>query len=912
MYKIIDLDIDGTLTGDTRIEEIALVEMPAIEQNFIYFSSQKSFIVPQNISSNACKARKYKEENPNVSCGTPVGWTRSSQLCDRSPISLDTVKRMYSYLSRHKVDLESSKSYEDGCGLLMYDAWGGTEALDWTERMLSKEEKMDYQPGTLPPYVQYPKEEKKKPCKPNPKTGMWDCEDEDMLIKPVLFVERNAGESKKDYVNRCTEYLIKNEGYEPDQAYAICNSKSEDFALGQKVSFDYDDTLNTPRGRGLALHEIQSGSVVYIISARHDKRGILPLAKELGIPVSRVYAVGSNEKKLEKIKQLRIDKHYDNNEDVIKELGRTGIQFDCPCLDEKANMGMEIVVVPNPCFEGYVPYGTLPDGRPLCRAKEKMEIEPNPCWKGYEPIGLKDDGSPNCVPMKNSMANPITVDRTNPTPVSIADHIEAQLENIKNDFNHRYASEVGYEVNLDTLQSVYHRGVEDFLTDENASSTGEVVDPEAWGIQRVNQFIYLLIEGEPEDPNYTEDYDLLPPNHPKSTNTKEQFKIVGQINGTPLFSTREEAINYGEHVKGCNQYKVFQDDEGNEVYLACTINPDPAEHSHEFGIEEYSDEEKEAVKLLYWLKENHREKFEAVLSGMNGKTEDEVKAMNHKNPTTYFKYARVLDGFPDREFCDSIENRYFRRLEIDLLRDTNKDFGHERQPYSKWLYKGGPNCVHAWQKYLVQGDVIADQGMASGQAGIPPKEMPNNGYYSEETKRKSEIAYIISQQNMSQQFFSDQDKEKRMIYGPLMIPHILIPRLDEDTNEKYFVRFTPQSIEKMQQLYMIEKRLDKTNYEHSKVKVPSVVMVESWIVTGESDKAYQLGFKREDIPDGTWMGGFKVLDTEEGDYIWNEFIKTGKVKSFSVEGDFLLKFSRQKTDEYLLEEIINILNKINN
>jgi hypothetical protein len=34
-------------------------------------------------------------------------------------------------------------------------------------------------------------------------------------------------------------------------------------------------------------------------------------------------------------------------------------------------------------------------------AKEKMDIEPNPCWEGYEPYGLKDDGSPNCVPIKD-------------------------------------------------------------------------------------------------------------------------------------------------------------------------------------------------------------------------------------------------------------------------------------------------------------------------------------------------------------------------------------------------------------------------------------------------------------------------------------------------------------------------------
>jgi hypothetical protein len=741
MYKIIDLDIDGTLTGDTRIEEVAFVEMPAVEQNFIYFASEKSFIVPQNVASNACRARKYKEENGS-SCGTNVGWTRSSQLCERKPISLDTVKRMYSYFSRHQVDLESSKSYDDGCGLLMWDAWGGNEGKDWSERLVQREEGFDYDTSNLPVYADYP-------------TG--DTEN-NMLVKPVLFIEKVPYEKKDDYINRCVEYHIKNKGMESDQAYAVCVSQADEaFALGQKVSFDYDETITNPRGMGLAIHEINSGSDVYIISARSNKEGMLKRADELKIPHSRVFATGSNKAKIQKIKDLRIDKHYDNNEDVIKELGTTGIQFNCPCLDEFA----------------------LEDA----------------CWDGYEPIGMKEkDGKmvPNCVPIKAS---------------------------------------------------------------------------------------------------------------------KEDFALVGFIDGEPVFSTPEEAILYGDKMKGCASYHVHTDEDGNEVYMGCNIHPEKMES--EFGVEDYTEEEIEVVKLLKFLKETNYEKFEAVVGSMRGATESEIKKRNHKNPTIYFKYERKLTGAPDRDFCTSIEDRYFRRLEIDLLRDLNTEFGHERQPYSKWLYKGGPQCVHAFRKFIVQGQNFADRGWAEGKAGMAPKEMPNNGYYSEETKRKSEVAYIISQQNMSKQEFKGE-VEKRMVYGPLMIPNILIPRMDEDTNEKYFVKFTAEAVEKMQQLYMIEKRQDKTNYEHTSQKMSSIVMVESWIVSGESDKAYQLGFKREDIPDGTWMGGYKVMDTPEGDYLWNEFIKTGKVKGFSVEGEFQLKFSRQKSDEYLLEEIINILKTINN
>jgi len=48
---------------------------------------------------------------------------------------------MYSYLSRHKTDLTKSKSYDDGCGKLMYDAWGGEAGLKWAERKLAQLEK---------------------------------------------------------------------------------------------------------------------------------------------------------------------------------------------------------------------------------------------------------------------------------------------------------------------------------------------------------------------------------------------------------------------------------------------------------------------------------------------------------------------------------------------------------------------------------------------------------------------------------------------------------------------------------------------------------------------------------------------------------------------------------------------------
>jgi hypothetical protein len=96
---------------------------------------------PDSVKNNAKAVLKYAEENGWGACGTEVGKIRANQLANGEAISEDTIKRMYSYLSRHAVDLDSSKGYGDGCGKLMYDAWGGKSALSWAESKINAIEK---------------------------------------------------------------------------------------------------------------------------------------------------------------------------------------------------------------------------------------------------------------------------------------------------------------------------------------------------------------------------------------------------------------------------------------------------------------------------------------------------------------------------------------------------------------------------------------------------------------------------------------------------------------------------------------------------------------------------------------------------------------------------------------------------
>lgn len=66
----------------------------------------------------------------------------------------------------------------------------------------------------------------------------------------------------------------------------------------------------------------------FISRCMSDEEGMLSKAKEIGIPESRVYATGSNKAKIEKVKELGIDIHYDNNSDVVNELKGVGRLFN--------------------------------------------------------------------------------------------------------------------------------------------------------------------------------------------------------------------------------------------------------------------------------------------------------------------------------------------------------------------------------------------------------------------------------------------------------------------------------------------------------------------------------------------------------------------------------------------------------
>ena len=147
------------------------------------------------------------------------------------------------------------------------------------------------------------------------------------------------------------------------------------------------------------------------------------------------------------------------------------------------------------------------------------------------------------------------------------------------------------------------------------------------------------------------------------------------------------------------------------------------------------------------------------------------------------------------------------------------------------------------------------------------------------------------------------DKEKKILLGALLIPNKPIYRKG-DEGEEYYIFFSKDTIVKASQMFLKNGYQNNSTLEHAQA-LNGLTLVESWIVESETqDKSRKYGLN---VPVGTWMGSVKVNNDE----IWSEYVKTNKVKGFSIEGYFADKMERpkEKIKEDLSENDI-ILNQI--
>lgn len=125
-------EIRSLINLEATKEKRTTIEMSKEE----YFESYTDY--PKGATSNAKRALEWADNNGWGSCGTDVGKIRANQLAKREPISLETIKRAFSFLSRHEQNKDVP--YSEGCGGLMYDAWGGDAMKRYAKAKIKKVE----------------------------------------------------------------------------------------------------------------------------------------------------------------------------------------------------------------------------------------------------------------------------------------------------------------------------------------------------------------------------------------------------------------------------------------------------------------------------------------------------------------------------------------------------------------------------------------------------------------------------------------------------------------------------------------------------------------------------------------------------------------------------------------------------
>ena len=154
--------------------------------------------------------------------------------------------------------------------------------------------------------------------------------------------------------------------------------------------------------------------------------------------------------------------------------------------------------------------------------------------------------------------------------------------------------------------------------------------------------------------------------------------------------------------------------------------------------------------------------------------------------------------------------------------------------------------------------------------------------------------------NMSKQYFqiSSDEKFKKIVLGPAMIPDQKIFRKDELGNP-YYVFFSAETIKMIAEKYMRNKLIDNNDQMHDGKAIKDIHVLESWIKESDNDKSTDYGYS--ELPVGTWFVSMKV----NNDAIW-EKVKNKSLNGFSVSGFFSEEaaFSREEMFLYKVAEIL--------
>lgn len=258
-WSLIELNgVQGWIAGKAEedyfeTEGVKIVETGLITQEFYND-------YPEGAKEAAEMGIKRNEELGNP-CATQVGKVRAQQIAKGENLSLETLKRTYSYLSRAEdgfVEAQNKKEY-DSCAYISYLLWGGLPMLRWVERKLDQiEDDFMGNTGCIGTLISDGVGELEAiyKCSKNPKAHVgkpyYDPTDNNEYD---TFVENAGGFSVGDYVS--WTYAGRGEG--DDRA----RGQITDLRVQGEVRVPGTDfTLTATEERPVALIETQDGSIV--------------------------------------------------------------------------------------------------------------------------------------------------------------------------------------------------------------------------------------------------------------------------------------------------------------------------------------------------------------------------------------------------------------------------------------------------------------------------------------------------------------------------------------------------------------------------------------------------------------------------------------------------------------------------
>jgi hypothetical protein len=173
-------------------------------------------------------------------------------------------------------------------------------------------------------------------------------------------------------------------------------------------------------------------------------------------------------------------------------------------------------------------------GGPITEDVKKEE--PVTATAGSKPAPKKDQIKGSDKNKKGSAATGRKVNFSAAVEKSLKEKVSSHNESVSAD---------GKKVTLSMLKAVYRRGAGAFSSshrpDQNRNS---------WAMARVNAFLHLVKAGKPTNSKYTTDNDLLPKEHPKSTNSSisltasayAERELYIELSDESLYEGPEEAL----------------------------------------------------------------------------------------------------------------------------------------------------------------------------------------------------------------------------------------------------------------------------------------------------------------------------------------------------------------------------------